>query len=88
MKELLYGIVLVLIVGIAGFFYRNALERPDLPIACPVDAKICLDGSAVEREGSQCEFALCPPWTPIQEVSTTTQAITTATTTTEVEPVL
>ncbi len=29
-------------------------------IACPMDAKICPDGSAVGREGPFCEFAACP----------------------------
>jgi hypothetical protein len=29
-------------------------------IACPADAKICPDGSAVGRVGPDCEFAPCP----------------------------
>lgn len=30
------------------------------PIACTMDAMICPDGSAVGREGPNCEFAACP----------------------------
>ena len=29
-------------------------------VICPADAKICPDGSAVGREGPNCEFAPCP----------------------------
>jgi hypothetical protein len=28
--------------------------------ACPLDAKVCPDGSTVSREGADCEFAACP----------------------------
>lgn len=30
------------------------------PVACTMEAKICPDGSAVGREGPNCEFAKCP----------------------------
>lgn len=30
------------------------------PVACPLDAKICADGSSVGRTGPNCEFAACP----------------------------
>ena len=30
------------------------------PIACTADAKICPDGTAVGREGPNCEFSPCP----------------------------
>lgn len=29
-------------------------------VACTMDAKMCPDGSAVGREGPNCEFAPCP----------------------------
>lgn len=29
-------------------------------LACPMDAKLCPDGSAVGRTGPNCEFAPCP----------------------------
>lgn len=49
----------------------NELERPFTPrapgkpvemqpIACPADAKICPDGTALGREGPNCEFPACP----------------------------
>lgn len=29
-------------------------------VACTMDAKLCPDGSAVGRQGPNCEFAPCP----------------------------
>lgn len=66
MKQLIAGSVILLVLGIGGFFYRNALERPvpaaDNPnaIACTADAKLCPDGSAVGRTSPDCRFAACP----------------------------
>lgn len=34
--------------------------NPGDAIACPMDAKICPDGSGVGRTGPNCEFAPCP----------------------------
>lgn len=59
-KTLVGGIVLIIVVGIAGFLYRNAVEHPSRPIACPLDAKLCPDGSSVGRIGSSCVFPVCP----------------------------
>ncbi|MDO8408408.1 MAG: hypothetical protein Q7S95_04275 [bacterium] len=59
-KSLLFGLLIILIVGIGGFVYRNAVEHPSRPIACPLDAKVCPDGSAVGRSGPSCEFTSCP----------------------------
>lgn len=63
-KQLFAGIVLLVVVGIAGFLYRNALVAPgavpgDEQVACTADAKICPDGTAVGRQGPNCEFAAC-----------------------------
>lgn len=61
MRELLLGVVLIVLLGIGGFFYRNAMEgQPPGPVACTMEAKVCPDGSAVGREGPRCEFAPCP----------------------------
>jgi len=62
MKSLAFGIVLILLIGIAGFFYRNVMEQERAPdvIACTEEAKICPDGSAVGRVAPLCEFAACP----------------------------
>ncbi len=62
MKTLLFGIVLIVLIGTAGFFYRNVMEQsgnPE-PVACTQEAKVCPDGSGVGREGPSCEFAPCP----------------------------
>lgn len=61
MKNLLLGVALIVLVGAAGFFYRNAVEHPNQPIACPLDAQVCPDGTSVTRTGLACTFAACPP---------------------------
>ena len=61
MKTLLLGIVLLIILGIGGLVYRNALEHPSQPITCPMDALACPDGTSVSRTGSSCAFPVCPP---------------------------
>ncbi len=38
----------------------NNSSAPNQSAACPTDAKICPDGSAVGRVGPNCEFAPCP----------------------------
>lgn len=60
MKDLLLGILFIVIVGIGGLVYRNAVEHPSQPIACPMDAKVCPDGTSVGRTGSTCTFPACP----------------------------
>ena len=59
-KTLFLGVALIILVGIGGLVYRNAVEHPSRPIACPADAKVCPDGTSVGRSGPFCEFALCP----------------------------
>lgn len=64
MKSLVFGVVLIILIGVGGFLYRNVLERTggeyEEPVACTADAKICPDGSGVGREGPRCEFSACP----------------------------
>lgn len=60
-KTLLFGIVLIIVLGIGGLVYRNAVEQANKPVACPMDAKICPDGTAVARQGLACDFPVCPP---------------------------
>lgn len=61
MKSLFLGLALILLLGVAGFFYRNVMESTGTPepIACTMEAKICPDGSAVGRSGPSCAFAPC-----------------------------
>ena len=59
MKTLLLGILLIVVLGFGGFVYRNAVEHPLRPIACPMDASICPDGTSVGRVGNSCTFAPC-----------------------------
>lgn len=60
LKSLLYGIFLILLIGLGGLVYRNAVEHPQEPIACPLDALVCPDGTAVSRTGTSCTFPACP----------------------------
>jgi hypothetical protein len=59
-KQLLGGVILVFVIGIAGFAYRAGLEHPK-ELACTMEAKICPDGTAVGRGGPACEFSPCLP---------------------------
>ena len=61
MKSLFFGILFIVIIGIGGFVYRNAVEHPLQPIACPMDAMVCPDGTSVGRTGLSCTFPVCPP---------------------------
>lgn len=61
MKKLLLGIAVILLVGIGGFVYRNAIEHPFEPIACPVATKTCPDGTTVASAAPSCTFAACLP---------------------------
>lgn len=61
MKNLLLGILVIVLVGIGGLVYRNAAEHPYQQIACPLDAKICPDGTSLARTGTSCTFPVCPP---------------------------
>lgn len=62
MKTLFFGIVLILLIGIGGFVYRNVAERPAIggELACPALAKVCPDGSTVGHVDGSCDFAACP----------------------------
>lgn len=60
MKSLLLGIVFIVVIGVGGLVYRNAIEHSFRPIACPLDALLCPDGTAVARQGLSCTFPACP----------------------------
>jgi hypothetical protein len=63
MRSLAFGIVLILVLGIGSFMYRNVMERPyaTAPTAgmCSREARICPDGTSVGRTGPGCTFAQC-----------------------------
>jgi hypothetical protein len=68
MKQFFFFAVLLVVLGIAGFFYRATLQAPtrntnmasSTAVACQADAKICPDGTSVSRSGPSCTFAACP----------------------------
>ena len=59
MKKLLIITLFLSLIILSGCNLKTtSLENK--PVACSQEAKICPDGSAVGRTGSNCEFALCP----------------------------
>lgn len=61
MRSLLFGILIIVLVGFGGLIYRNIVEHPNQQIACPVDALVCPDGTSVSRIGTSCTFPACKP---------------------------
>jgi len=68
MRKFAVIVVVVVLVIIAVPLVKDNFKDSDTK-ACTMEAKICLDGSAVGRTGPNCEFAECPA---INAVSTTT----------------
>lgn len=53
--------VLIFIAGVSYIFLTNFKDSHSQDMTqCTMDAKICPDGSAVGRSGSNCEFEPCP----------------------------
>ena len=61
MKTLLLGILVIVIIGTGGLVYRNAVEHPSQPIACPTTTFECPDGTELSHSGLSCNFPACPP---------------------------
>ncbi|MBI2409974.1 hypothetical protein HYV30_02965 [Candidatus Kaiserbacteria bacterium] len=61
MRKFLYGLALAVVIVAVGLLYRYVVERPPEQVACPLDAKVCPDGTAVGRTGLSCTFPVCPP---------------------------
>lgn len=55
------------VMGVAAAVFSSVRNKNTHPIACTMEAKICPDGSAVGRTGTNCEFAECP--TPVSTIS-------------------
>ena len=53
-------IVLVVVSGAVAYGFYSHTNKTALPLACTMEAKICPDGTAVGREGPNCEFKACP----------------------------
>lgn len=62
MKELLLGIVAIVLLGIGSLVYQNAVQGPraEAPTACTLEARMCPGGGTVGRTGPSCEFEACP----------------------------
>ncbi|MBI3290743.1 M23 family metallopeptidase [Candidatus Falkowbacteria bacterium] len=71
MKKSTIIILLLLTAILNGCFLvpQNQIQKTKTPekVACAQDAKICPDGTAVSRAGSDCQFAPCPE-TPEKEL--------------------
>jgi hypothetical protein len=61
MKGMFLGILLIIVVGVGGLVYRNAVEHPFQSIACPTTQFTCPDGTSVSHIANSCEFPACPP---------------------------
>lgn len=57
---LIAGLIAIVVAGIIVAAYFQTTRAPGAVQGCTMEAKICPDGSAVEREGPNCEFAECP----------------------------
>lgn len=64
-KSLLIGMATFALGAVVGLFL---LDTKNDTVACPQDAKLCEDGSAVGRVGPSCVFAECPSVSPNETV--------------------
>lgn len=59
-------VVIAGVIGASAWFFPFTPKEggvvlvPSTPTACTADAKLCPDGSAVGRQGPNCEFTACP----------------------------
>lgn len=53
------AVIIIVLTGIAYVLGMAATNRSGTG-ACTAEAKLCPDGSYVERVGPSCEFAPCP----------------------------
>jgi len=61
-KNLLIALAVVLVAGGVLAYVTDSIPDGGT-VACTQEAKICPDGSAVGREGPNCEFVACPDTT-------------------------
>jgi thiol-disulfide isomerase/thioredoxin len=65
LTTILFILAVVALLGGGAYYIANPTgEREDI-ISCSADAKICPDGSSVERIGPNCEFDACPGEVPV-----------------------
>lgn len=63
------SVLLVIVFFIVGYSFGKNSYNPNSPIgnggvACTEEAKLCPDGTAIGRQGPNCEFPDCPGDTP------------------------
>jgi hypothetical protein len=64
-SELAIGLILILAIAVSGFFWwqgdkSSLIDNQSEQKTCMQEAKLCDDGSSVDRIGPNCEFAKCP----------------------------
>ena len=63
-KKLRYGlpamVAIVSVFGSLAYAEDSITATATPPVICPMDAKLCPDGTSVGRVGPNCEFATCP----------------------------
>jgi len=58
-KRLVLIVVIVILILGVGAYYFFAGKKTNI-VACTQEAKVCPDGSTINRAGPNCEFAPCP----------------------------
>ncbi len=59
-KRLTIIAICIALISLGVIFRPIAVQAPEGPVACTMEARICPDGTAVGRQGPQCEFTECP----------------------------
>ena len=63
-----YLIAAIILLAAVGAFFVIQNKNGSGQVACTMEAKMCPDGSAVGRQGPNCEFAPCPGQNEEQEI--------------------
>lgn len=74
-NSLIFVVILLVLLGGAFIYFSLGSQTstvsgkpdPSRPAQCPMDAKVCPDGSAVGRVGPKCEFAPCGKGQELQD---------------------
>lgn len=63
MNKIVIITFVILLITLGLFFYKNTKNEDTNnrnEESCTTEAKLCPDGTAVGREGPNCEFSACP----------------------------
>lgn len=66
MTKIALVFLILAFLSLLGFVAKDFLDSKKKEAACTMEAKVCPDGTSVQRSGSRCEFADCPSPVPTQ----------------------